>query len=330
MTTAGITGAGTGVAPAFPRAGLGRQYPRCLRGGVHVPRGVLRFRLPDGEPYPPCPRARFILELSRPVDRAEGIRLGEALQRQIEARLGLGVVQLDPSVYRGEQPIYGPLIEAETMRYHGAPVEVDQVLKDAQPLEEMPGRAERAAAIASPDPVVHVLAHRKLVKRDHSDGKLSIICPFENSHTEPGGESSTVYFLPNFGGVRYGKFVCKHTHCKGRRQEDYLTALGLDPREAWREQANGAAPYHDLAPVESYDEADQQGARRPRASAKARLWVRLGRAMGHRQRGPATARSFIGVCSISRRNRTAGYGRGASREGRSRCWPGIRTLAKAK
>ena len=37
----------------------------------------------------------------------------------------------------------------------------------------------------------------------------------------------------------------------------------------WREQADGAAPYDDLPPVESYDEADQQGARRPTASAKA-------------------------------------------------------------
>ena len=80
------------------------------------------------------------------MSRAEGIRLGEALQRQIEARLGLGVVKLDPSVYRGEQPIYGPLFGAETMRYYGNPVDVDRILKDAPPLEERPGRAERAAA----------------------------------------------------------------------------------------------------------------------------------------------------------------------------------------
>jgi hypothetical protein len=36
------------------------------------------------------PHARFILELSRPVDRAEGIRLGQAMQQRIEARLSLG------------------------------------------------------------------------------------------------------------------------------------------------------------------------------------------------------------------------------------------------
>ena len=134
---------------------------------------------------PACPRARFILELSRPVDRAEGTRLGEAMQRQIEARLGLGVVKLDPSVYRGEQPDPRAARGREVMRYDGDPVEVDEVLKEAPPLEEMPGRAERAAAIASRDPVVRVLAHRKLIKRDHGDGKLSIICPFENSIPSP-------------------------------------------------------------------------------------------------------------------------------------------------
>ena len=67
------------------------------------------------------PHARYILELSRPVDRAEGIRLGEAMQQRIEARLGLGVVKLDRSVYRAEQPIFAPLIEAETMAITAIP-----------------------------------------------------------------------------------------------------------------------------------------------------------------------------------------------------------------
>ena len=70
-----------------------------------------------------------------------------------------------------------------------------------------------------------------MIKRDHGDGKLSIVCPFENNHTERGGETSTVYLLPNFGGVPYGKFVCMHRHCEGRQQEDYLRALGLEPKD---------------------------------------------------------------------------------------------------
>ena len=205
------------------------------------------------------------MELSREVDRAEGIRLGGAMQRLIEESVGAANVKLDPSVYRAEQPVYGPLIGAETMRYYGDPVEVDQVLKDAPPLEERPGRAERAAAIASCDPVVQALADRGMIKRDHGDGKLSIACPFENSHAEPGGETSTVYYLPNFGGVRYGKFNCKHFHCADRKQEDYIRALGADPRRVWREQAG----HDDLPPLASYDEADQEGARWRTGRAKA-------------------------------------------------------------
>ena len=277
------------ISGPFARNGEGRHH-RC-RDGVLL-RGFIAFDLDGATPdafaelcmllgaysgfgyttasyTPESPHARYILELSRAVDRAEGIRLGEAMQRRIEAQLGLGVVNLDPSVYRGEQPIFAPLQNAEIMRYHGDPADVDQILKGAPPLEERPGRAERAATIASRDPVVRALTDSKMIKRDHGDGKLSVTCSFAGGHTEPGGESSTVYFLPNFGGVRYGKFVCMHRHCEWRRQESYLRALGLEPKEVWREQAGGAAPYDDLPPVGAYDEAAQEDARRHTAGAKA-------------------------------------------------------------
>jgi hypothetical protein len=210
------------------------------------------------------PHARLILELSRSVDRAEGVRLGAAMQRQIEARLGPGAVQLDPSVYRAEQPIFGPLLGADVMRYDGDPVQVDEVLKDAPSLEESPSRSGRAAAIASRDPVVRALTDRGMIKRDHGDGKLPIVCPFEVEHTEPGVGNATAYLLPNFGGVKYGKFTCLHAHCEGRQHEDFIRALGLDPREVWRAQAGGAAPS-----VESYGEAAQEDAWRHTEGEKA-------------------------------------------------------------
>ena len=216
------------------------------------------------------PHARFILELSRQVDRDEGMRLGAAMQRLIEERVGATNVTMDPSVYRAEQPVYGPLIGAETMRYDGDPIDVDTVLATAPPIvDERPGLKERAAAIASHDPVVRVFTDRGMIKRSHGDAKLSIICPFEDSHTERGGETCTVYFLPNFGGVRYGKFVCLHRHCADRKQEDFLRALGLEPKEVWRGQVGGAAPYDDLPPVESYGGAAEEDARRHAAGTKA-------------------------------------------------------------
>jgi RecA-family ATPase len=75
--------------------------------------------------------------------------------------------------------------------------------------------------------------------------------------------------VPNFGGVRYGKFKCLHTHCGARTTEQFLTALGLEPREVWREQT-GAAPYDDLPPLSSYEEETQEGARRDTAGAENR------------------------------------------------------------
>jgi hypothetical protein len=226
------------------------------------------------------PRLRYVLELTRPVDRAEGIRLGEAIQRQIEARLGLGVVKLDASVYRGEQPIFGPLLGAETMRYDGDPVDVDAVLKDAPPLEERPqGRP-------TSDPYRVALLERGLVLRELGPGKDAIACPFAEDHSEATSQTATVYFWPRYGGYQWGRIHCLHAHCAGRNKDQrlYLEKLGLDPREVWREQAAGAGPYDDLPPVESYDEAAQEGARRGTANAKAPAGseARLGNSEGMR------------------------------------------------
>jgi hypothetical protein len=48
--------------------------------------------------------------------------------------------------------------------------------------------------------------------------------------------------LPNFGGVRYGKFHCLHAHCENRDQEDFLKALDLDPKKVWSHQLGKDEP----------------------------------------------------------------------------------------
>lgn len=92
---------------------------------------------------PDSPRARFVLELSRAVNRDEGIRLGGAVQAWLQAD-GL---QFDDSVYRAEQPCYGPLTGAEVFNFQGAPVDVDALLP---PCVEPPARPRLPAATASP------------------------------------------------------------------------------------------------------------------------------------------------------------------------------------
>ena len=86
------------------------------------------------------PRMRCIVELSRPVDRAEGVRLGLEIQRKIQAKLvgaglGLDAVNFDTSVYRAEQPVYTPPTTTTARTCEGKPIDVDAVLKDA-PVEE--------------------------------------------------------------------------------------------------------------------------------------------------------------------------------------------------
>lgn len=75
-----------------------------------------------------APRGRAVIELSRSVDRAEGIALGDAVQRMLIAALGNANIMLDDSVYRAEQPVYVPLVGAEIYRNKGQPLDVDAVL----------------------------------------------------------------------------------------------------------------------------------------------------------------------------------------------------------
>lgn len=79
---------------------------------------------------PLMPRVRGIILLSRLVDYAEGVAVGEAVQRKLEAKLGALKIKLDPSVYRAVQPVYTPLEGSQSFRHLGATLDVDAVLKE--------------------------------------------------------------------------------------------------------------------------------------------------------------------------------------------------------
>jgi hypothetical protein len=81
-----------------------------------------------GSHTPTAPRARAIIELNRSVNRAEGIALGEAVERMLISALGANNIKLDESVYRAEQSVYTPLVGAQTHRFRGLPLDVDAVL----------------------------------------------------------------------------------------------------------------------------------------------------------------------------------------------------------
>ncbi|MDP3864363.1 MAG: YfjI family protein [Rhodoferax sp.] len=96
---------------------------------------------------PQAPRARAILEVNRPVDRDEAIRLCESLQSDMRRALGPDAILFDDSVYRGEQPVYTPVATSETFHFAGACVDADQWLTSSPAPDQVP--PQFAAAISS-------------------------------------------------------------------------------------------------------------------------------------------------------------------------------------
>jgi len=115
-----------------------------------------------------APRTRAIIELSREVDYAEGVALGDAVQRMLETKLGVSNITLDPSVYRAAQPVYLPLVGAQTFRYVGASLPVDSILS-AWPMPAL-----------SPNLVGLGISGANLPAGGLSAAMLALLAPLEN------------------------------------------------------------------------------------------------------------------------------------------------------
>lgn len=87
------------------------------------------------------PRARAVVELSREIEPTEGAKLGEAIQVMIDDAVGPNRIKYDKSVYQATQPVYTPLVGAETWRYSGPPLTVDSTIVQAfsaTPFSDLP------------------------------------------------------------------------------------------------------------------------------------------------------------------------------------------------
>lgn len=187
-----------------------------------------------------APRCRIVLAVSRATIREEGKVLSMAVQHMIQQELGTGI-KFDESVYNAEQPLYTPLENAETFHFNGLPVDVDGILASIPIVEKKKSSTliSRAEAIAAVDPVLNALQLKGMVKKDMGSGQYAVDCPCSNDHTGDSNETSTVYYLPHFGGIKYGKFHCLHDHCRERPQEQFLEALNLNAKDIWRHQQGG-------------------------------------------------------------------------------------------
>jgi hypothetical protein len=112
---------------ALPRRWLALDFDRIDADTLPDLRlWLARFRgcgWPTHSSRPDAPRERVILELDRDADRAECIRIGEALAADLREAFG-GAIELDPSTFRGEQPIFVPPVGVTLARFEGEPLRV--------------------------------------------------------------------------------------------------------------------------------------------------------------------------------------------------------------
>ncbi len=128
-----------------------------------------------------------------------------------------GFVTITARVLCGDRVIALPAASLATLRgWLGADVTGDTH-----------SRLTQMGRVRDTDPVYQSLKASGAIKRDWADGRSSIVCPFEATHTSGSGHSDTVYFLPNTNGYMTGHFKCLHAHCAQRTDEAFAEALGV-------------------------------------------------------------------------------------------------------
>ena len=91
------------------------------------------------------------------------------------------------------------------------------------------GSGDRLAEAAESDPRLRAIRDAGLYEADLGGGKHSILCPFEDLHSDYGrapGDGDTAYFQAHTGGHATGAIKCLHTHETSQRE--YWEAIGYD------------------------------------------------------------------------------------------------------
>ena len=87
---------------------------------------------------------------------------------------------------------------------------------------------KRGPSIEKEDSTADYLYQQGLVLGTDRNKSLLIKCPWNDLHTnKTEGDGSTVYFPAGTNGYELGHFKCLHAHCKGRKDEDFISALGV-------------------------------------------------------------------------------------------------------
>ncbi len=213
---------------------------------------------------PEAPRARAILEANRLMTREERIRVCMAVQQVIERKIS--GIKFDQSVYRGEQPVFTPMISSIDFEFLGEPIDVDAFLAEAPEIKSSTASTSKnLAQISSTDPVLRELFARNMVKRELAGGRYAVHCPCADEHSGPSeSETATVYTLPKFNGFDMGNFTCLHDHCRDRSQKSFMQALELEHAEVRAKQTHIEVDHSALIQKKTEEKAQEKEERRAR------------------------------------------------------------------
>lgn len=152
-------------------------------------------------------RARFILELDRPVSREDGIKIRQFI-RGLMPRYG----HWDRSCDNPTQPLFMPGLAVQIVRFGDAPLPVDEVLALIPPPK--PRQVRRPSQFVVRDSLLTGLKSMGYWKAELSGQMHRIHCPWSDEHSD--GRTEAFYFEPSDTNGLAGGFHCFHGHCQHR------------------------------------------------------------------------------------------------------------------
>lgn len=113
---------------------------------------VSSFAYETASSTPELPRARVVLELSRPLGADDRQRVSVKIEMVLRSSLGVDVANFDRSVYVGCQPFYTPVGDPASYVFDGQPIDVDFYLNEVVNIEssEAPPHTASVSIIETP------------------------------------------------------------------------------------------------------------------------------------------------------------------------------------
>lgn len=198
----------------FDLDGEGGVTDGDLENAIRAFEGIESVAYETASSQPDARKARFLVNLSRPVNDEESRLLGAFI-----ASLS-GVSGWDESIYRLSQMAYLPPPQSRLIVLQGSPLPVDDLLLKIQ--KPKPKRQPRTQLRSTLD-AHSFFIQNGLVLRESRHG-YHVICPWAHEHSN-GDRSGTAWFEPSAENGFAGGFKCLHAHCSSRSIGDIFALM---------------------------------------------------------------------------------------------------------